>query len=128
MSLFFFVFAAKNLPEERDTHSHTAEQPSVPQTPAGNAIFLHLSKGFFFSKVKACPIPVKVQVALKHILSKDAEFFHLIEKTEYSENRKKNEEVKETEDENYSVADSSPSPFPFRKSCRNPSQFSTCRI
>ncbi|XP_053855290.1 C3 and PZP-like alpha-2-macroglobulin domain-containing protein 8 isoform X4 [Vidua macroura] len=26
--------ASKNLPEERETHSHTAEQPSVPQTPA----------------------------------------------------------------------------------------------
>lgn len=58
MSLFLFVFAAKNLPEERETHSHTAEQPSVPQTPAGNATPLHLSKGFLFSKVKACPSPV----------------------------------------------------------------------
>ncbi|KAJ7398113.1 C3 and PZP-like alpha-2-macroglobulin domain-containing protein 8 [Pitangus sulphuratus] len=26
--------ASKNLPEERETHSHTAEQPSVAQTPA----------------------------------------------------------------------------------------------
>ncbi|KAF2980460.1 hypothetical protein EK904_008359 [Melospiza melodia maxima] len=26
--------ASKNLPEERETQSHTAEQPSVPQTPA----------------------------------------------------------------------------------------------
>lgn len=58
MHLFFFLFTAKNLPEERETHSHTVGQPSVQQTPAGSLIALHLSKGFFFSKVKAYPITV----------------------------------------------------------------------
>lgn len=33
---FSFLFTAKNLPEERETNSHTAEQPSVQQPPAGN--------------------------------------------------------------------------------------------
>lgn len=58
MYLFFFLFTAKNLPEERETHSHTAEQPSVQQTPAGNITPLYLSKAFFFSKVKASPITI----------------------------------------------------------------------
>uniref|UniRef100_A0A8B9UR96 C3 and PZP like alpha-2-macroglobulin domain containing 8 n=1 Tax=Anas zonorhyncha TaxID=75864 RepID=A0A8B9UR96_9AVES len=47
------IITSKNLPEERETLSHTAEQPSVQQIPAGNIIPLHLSKAFFFKKFKA---------------------------------------------------------------------------
>lgn len=54
----FLLFIAKNLPEERDTHSPAAEQPSVQQAPTGSNRPLHLSKAFLFSKVKAYPITV----------------------------------------------------------------------
>lgn len=56
---FPILLTAKNLPEERETHSHTAEQPSVQQIPTGNIIPLHLSKAFFFKKFKAYPIIIQ---------------------------------------------------------------------
>lgn len=66
--MHLFLFTAKNLPEERETQSHTAEQPSVQQTPAGTIIPLYLSKAFFFSKVKLIlSLHKSIYMALKHI-------------------------------------------------------------
>lgn len=79
--IYFFLcfFTAKNLPEERETHSHTAEQPHVQQTPAGTITPLHLSKAFFFSKNKAYPSTIYKYRWLLIDSSKDAEFLHLLD-------------------------------------------------
>lgn len=90
MSFFFFLYLQPRTCQKKGRHSPT--QLSCPVFPRLQQVMQYLCiypNAFSLARLKLVLSLYKVQMALKHILSQDAEFLQLIEKVDYSEIRKK---------------------------------------